>query len=60
MRMITYELDATYDHITNDIRIRSKWDWYEHTKNIEQQRGAQITIKNSFLMIRKLQARHIF
>ena len=30
---ISNELDATYDHITNDIRIRSKWDWYEHTKS---------------------------
>ena len=29
---ITNELDAIYDHITEGIRIRSKCNWYEHTK----------------------------
>ena len=27
---IKNELDAIYDHIAEDIRIRSKCDWYEH------------------------------
>ena len=45
-------LDATYDHVTEDICIRSKYDWYEHSKkstkfflNLEKQRGAQNTVK---------------
>ena len=49
---IKNELDAIYDHIAEDIRIRSKCDWYEHGeksnkkfKNLEKQRGAQNTIK---------------
>ena len=46
------ELDEIYDHITEGIRIRSKCDWYEHSKkstkfflNLEKQRGSQNTIK---------------
>ena len=46
------ELDTTYDHITDDIRIRSKCDWYEHSEkstkfflNLEKQRLAEIIIK---------------
>ena len=38
--MITYkhnniknELDTIYDHIVEGIRIRSKCNWYEHSKN---------------------------
>ena len=38
------ELDASYDHIAELIRIRRKWDWYEHCekwtifwKSLEQQ-----------------------
>ena len=48
----TNELDAIHDHITEGIRIRSKCNWYEHSKkstkfflNLEKQRGAQYTIK---------------
>ena len=55
------ELDAIYDHITEGIRNTSKCDWYEHSKkptkfflNLEKQRGAQNTIKNLLLTIRKL------
>ena len=29
---IKNELDAIYDHVTEDMRIRSKYDWYEHSK----------------------------
>ena len=46
------ELDAIHDHITEGVCIRSKCDWYEHSKkstkfflNLEKQRGAQHTIK---------------
>ena len=49
---IKNELDAIYDHITEGIRIRSKYKWYEHSEkstkfflNLEKQRGAQNTIK---------------
>ena len=49
---IKNELDAIYDHITEGIRIRSKYEWYEHSEkstkfflNLEKQRGAQNTIK---------------
>ena len=27
---IKNELDLIYDHVAEDIRIRSKCDWYEH------------------------------
>ena len=50
---IKNELDAIYDHIKEGIRIRSKCDWYEHSKkpaklflNLEKQRRPQNTIKN--------------
>ena len=50
---IKYELDAIYDHITEGICIRSKCDWYEHSKkstkfflDLEKQRGAQNAMKN--------------
>ena len=46
------ELDVIYDHITEDMRIRSKCNWYEHGENskhfffnLEKQRGSQNTIK---------------
>ena len=49
---IKEEIDEIYDHITEGIRIRSKWEWCEHfeksTKfflNLEKQRGAQNAIK---------------
>ena len=49
---IKNELDAIYDHITEDIRIRRKCKWYGHSKkstkfflNLEEQRGAQNTMK---------------
>ena len=29
---IENELDEIYDHIAEDIRIRSKCDWYEHNE----------------------------
>ena len=58
MRMISKynaiknELHGIYNHITEGIRIRSKCDWYEHSKkstkfflNLEKQRGAQNKIK---------------
>ena len=55
------ELDAIYDHITEGIRIRSKCKWYKSNKkstkfflNLEKQRGAQNTMKNLLLTIRKL------
>ena len=58
---IKNELDAIYDHITEGIRIRSKCEWYEHSQkstklflNLEKQRGAQNTIKNFILSMRKL------
>ena len=61
------EFDAIYGHITEGMRIRSKYDWREHgqklTKffmNLEKQRRAQNTIKNLFLKIKKLQTRHKF
>ena len=45
---IKNELDAIYDRIMEIIRIRSKYEWYEHSKNstkfflnLEKQRGAQ-------------------
>ena len=65
---IKNELDAIYDHIAEDIRIRSKCYWYEHGQksakfflNLEKQRGTQNTIKkNSLLITRKLQTRHVF
>ena len=48
------ELDAIHDHITEGIRIKSKFDWYEHSEkstkfflNLEKQRGAQNTIKKT-------------
>ena len=31
---IKNELDAIYDHITEDICIRSKCDWYELSKKL--------------------------
>ena len=31
---IKNELDAIYDHITEGIRIRSKSNWYEHSKKL--------------------------
>ena len=50
---IKNKLDATYDHITEDICIRSKYDWFEHSEkptkfflNLEKQRGAKSTTKN--------------
>ena len=58
---IRNELAAIYDHILEDIHIRSKCEWYEHSKkstkfflNLEKQRGAQNKIKNLLLTIRKL------
>ena len=49
---IKIQLDAIYDHIAEGIRIKSKYDWYEHGKkstkfllNLEKQRGAQNKIK---------------
>ena len=58
---IKNELDAIYDHITEDNRIRSKWNWYEHyeksTKfflNLEKQRGAQNTIKKLIVDDKKI------
>ena len=58
---IRNELDAFYDHILEGIHIRSKYEWYEHSKkstkfflNLEKQRGAQNKIKNLLLTIRKL------
>ena len=49
---IKNELDVIYDHITEGMRIRSKWNWYEHGEkskhlffNLEKQRGSQNTIK---------------
>ena len=46
------ELDVIYDQITEDMRIRSKCNWYEHGEkskhfflNLEKQRGSQSTIK---------------
>ena len=49
---IRNELDAIYDHILEDIHIRSKCEWYERSKkstkfflNLEKQRGAQDKIK---------------
>ena len=49
---IENELDEIYDHITEDIRIRSKCDWYEHDekstnffKNLEKQQSVKNTIK---------------
>ena len=64
---IKNELDAIYDHITEAIRIRSKSNWYEHSKksaeffflNLEKQGGARNT-KNLLLMIKKLHTRHVF
>ena len=63
---IKNELDAIDDQVTESIRIRSKCNWHEHSKNstksflnLEKQQGPQNT-KNSLLMIRKLQTRHIF
>ena len=45
---IKNELDGIYDHITEGIHLRSKCNWYEHSKkstifffNLEKQRGAQ-------------------
>ena len=42
------ELDGIYDHIAEGIDIRSKCDWYEHSKksakfflNVEKRRGVQ-------------------
>ena len=42
---IENELDAIHDHITRDVRIRSKCEWYEHSEkstkfflNLEKQR----------------------
>ena len=49
---IENKLDEIYDHIAEDIRIRSKCDWYEHEEkltnfflNLEKQRSVQNTIK---------------
>ena len=59
---IKNELDAIYDNMTEGICIRSKCNWYKHSKkiifffNLEKQHGAQ----KLSLMIRKLQTRHIF
>ena len=45
-----------YDHITEGIRIRSEFNWYEHSEkqqffffflNLEKQRGAQSTKKKT-------------
>ena len=64
---IKNELDAIWNHIAEDIRIRSKCNWYEHSEksikffmDLEKQWEVQSTIKNFLLMIRKLQCRHIF
>ena len=64
---IKNELDTIYDQITEGICIRSKCNCYEHSEkstnfflNLEKQQGAQNTIKNLLLMIRKLQTRHRF
>ena len=53
---IKNELNAIYDHITEGIRIRSRWEWYEHSEkstkfflNLERQRGVQNTIKKLIL-----------
>ena len=42
------KLDAIYDHIVDDIRIRSKCEWYKHGEkspkfflNLEKKRGVQ-------------------
>ena len=49
------ELDATDGHITDDIRIRSKRDWYEHSEksakfflNLEKQ-GLPESINKDYL-----------
>ena len=49
---IKNELDPSYDHVPEDMQIRSKCDWYEHGKksamfffNLEKQKAAQNTIK---------------
>ena len=49
---IKIELGTIYDHITEGIRIKSKCDWYEHSKkstkfflNLQKQWGAQDTTK---------------
>ena len=45
-----------YDHITEGIRIRSEFNWYEHSEKqqffffffyLEKQRGTQSTIKKT-------------
>ena len=64
---IKNQLDTIYDHITESILNRGKCDQYDHSVkstrfflSLDKQWGAQNTIKNSLLMIRILQTRHIF
>ena len=58
---IKNELEVIYDHITKGIHIRSKCEWYEHSKkstkfslNLEKQRGAQKKIKKLIVDDKKI------
>ena len=65
---IKNKLDAIYDHIAEGIRIRSKYDCYEHGKKStifffkfrKTVRCALYNKKNLLLMTRKLQTRYVF
>ena len=57
------ELDEIHDQIAEDIRIRSKCDWYEHGEkfflNLKKQRGSQNTIKKLIIVKEIAEQRHI-